>query len=273
MEKDLIQIKENIAKWDKTEIYSTILGLVDLTTLNSTDTPSKVKSMIEKVNEFQSHYPGYPSVAAVCVYPNFAGLVKDNLKDTKVKIAVVAGGFPSSQSFTEIKIAECKEAVAQGADEVDIVLSLNQFLDGDYISASQEICRIKESIGEVHLKVILETGALKTPELIAKASDLAIESGADFIKTSTGKMDPAATPEATYVMCKCIKEYYKRTGLKIGFKAAGGISTTDEAIFYYAIVDTILGADWLNPELFRFGASRLANNLLTKLEGKTVTYF
>lgn len=273
MENELKQITDNLSKWERPDVYAACIGLMDLTTLNSTDTPSKVGSMIDKVNQFPTYYPKYPSVAAVCVYPNFAKVVKTKLNDPGVRIAVVAGVFPSSQSFLEVKVAECKMAVEQGANEVDIVLALNHFLEGDYEAAAVEIRQIKKAIGKVHLKVILETGALKTPEQIAKASNLAIEAGADFIKTSTGKMEPAATPEAAYVMCKCIKDYYKKSGRKIGFKPAGGIATPQDAILYYAIVDTILGKEWLNPELFRLGASRLANNLLTKLEGKTVNYF
>ncbi|MEN6618872.1 MAG: deoxyribose-phosphate aldolase [Rikenellaceae bacterium] len=273
IKKELQKITDNLSQWDKPEIYSACLGLIDLTTLNTTDTPSKVGSMIDKVNQFTAYYPKYPSVAAVCVYPNFAGIVKNKLNDASVNIAVVAGVFPSSQSFLEIKIAECKMAVEKGANEVDIVLALNHFLEADYEAASEEIRQIKKAIGKAHLKVILETGALKTPAQIAKASDLAIGAGANFIKTSTGKMEPAATPEAAYVICESIKSYYKKSGNKVGFKAAGGIVTPEDAIFYYAIVDTILGDEWLNPELFRLGTSRLANNLLTKLEGKTVNYF
>lgn len=273
IEKELKQITSNLSRWERAEVYASCIGLMDLTTLNSTDTPSKVEALIDKVNDFQSQYPKYPSVAAVCVYPNFSKVVKKMLKDPAVRIAVVAGVFPSSQSFLEIKVAECKMAVEQGADEIDIVLALNHFLDSNYEAASEEICQIKKSIGKTHLKVILETGALKTPELIAKASNLAMKAGADFIKTSTGKMEPAATPEAAYVMCKCIKEYYKKTGKKVGFKPAGGIVTPQDAILYYAIVETILGKEWLTPQLFRLGASRLANNLLTKLEDKTITYF
>ncbi len=265
-------METNVKELDKPEIYAACLGLIDLTTLNSTDTPSKVASMIEKVNQFTSHYPKYPPVAAVCVYSNFAALVKNMLNDPGVKIAVVAGVFPSSQSFIEIKVAECKMAVEQGAGEVDIVLALNHFLEGNYDAASDEIRQMKKAIGKAHLKVILETGAL-TPEQIAKASDLAIEAGADFIKTSTGKLEPAATPEAAYIMCQSIKKYYQKTGKKVGFKAAGGIVTPEDALVYYSVVNEVLGQEWLNPELFRLGASRLANNLLSKLEGKTINYF
>jgi len=273
LEKELKQITDNLSNWERPEIYASCIGLMDLTTLNSTDTPSKVEAMIDKVNQFSIEYPKYPSVAAVCVFPNFAGVVKNRLKNPTVRIAVVAGVFPSSQSFLEVKIAECKMAVEQGANEIDIVLALNHFLDDNFESAAEEIRMIKQSIGKAHLKVILETGALKTPEQIAKASNLAIEAGADFIKTSTGKMEPAATPMAALVMCKSIKEHYIISGKKIGFKPAGGIITPADAILYYAIVETLLGEEWLNPELFRLGASRLANNLLTTLEGKTVNYF
>lgn len=274
IENELSRIRKSIENRERIkEIYKTCLSLIDLTTLNSTDTPSKVAGMIDKVNGFHKVYPSYPSVAAVCVYPNFAGQVRSQLKVDGVKIAVVAGVFPSSQSFPEVKIAECKMAVEKGADEVDIVLALSKFLDNDKDGAFEEIKSIKEAIGDKHLKVILETGALKEHNLIAEASSLAIEAGADFIKTSTGKMEPAATPEAAYIMCGQIKEHFKKTGKRVGFKPAGGISTPGEAALYYAIVEDILGKDWLNPQLFRIGASRLANNLLTEIEGKTIIYF
>ncbi|MDD3033855.1 MAG: deoxyribose-phosphate aldolase [Bacteroidales bacterium] len=274
IENEIARIKADIVSRDgMQEIYKRCFSLIDLTTLNSTDTPSKVAGMIEKVNAFNDIYPSYPSVAAVCVYPNFAGQVRSQLKVEGVRIAVVAGVFPSSQSFPEIKIAECRMAVEKGADEVDIVLALSKFLDNDMRGAFEEIKSIKEAIGEKHLKVILETGALKEHKMIAEASSLAIEAGADFIKTSTGKMEPAATTEAAYIMCSKIKENYEKTGKRVGFKPAGGISTPGEAVLYYAIVEDILGKDWLNPHLFRIGASRLANNLLTEIEGKTISYF
>jgi len=274
IDNELARIRASIVgRGEMQEVYRTCFSLIDLTTLNSTDTPSKVAGMIAKVNGFNEIYPSYPSVAAVCVYPNFAGQVRSQLKVDGVSIAVVAGVFPSSQSFPEIKIAECRMAVEKGADEVDIVLALSKFLDNDKRGAFEEIKSIKEAIGEKHLKVILETGALKEPGLIAEASSLAIDAGADFIKTSTGKMEPAATPEAAYIMCCKIKEHYEKTGKRIGFKPAGGISTPGEAVLYYSIVEDILGKDWLNPQLFRIGASRLANNLLTEIEGKTINYF
>lgn len=263
---------ERIEKWNNSEVMRACLGLIDLTSLNSTDTVSKIDSMVEKVNSFQENFKGYPSVAAICVYPNFASTVKRNLKERGVKIAVVGGVFPSSQSFLNIKEEECKAAVGQGADEVDIVLALSHFLAGEYEEAANEIRVIKKACGKAHLKVILETGAL-TPEQIERASMLAMEAGADFIKTSTGKIEPAATPEAARIMCSSIKKYYETTGKMVGFKPAGGIVTPDDAILYYSIVDSILGEKWLNPEFFRLGASRLANNLLTKLENRTINYF
>ncbi|HNW49084.1 MAG TPA: deoxyribose-phosphate aldolase [Bacteroidales bacterium] len=273
IEKELQKIKENLQKWNRPEILAACIGHMDLTSLNSTDTKSKIEKMVEKVNNFPVNYPKYPSVAAICVYPNFAEVVKTNLNSQDVNVAVVGGVFPSSQSFLEVKIQECRIAVEKGADEVDIVLSLSHFLEGEYELAAKEISSIKKAIAPAHLKVILETGALSTPEAIEKASVLAMEAGADFIKTSTGKMEPAATPEAAIVMCRAIKEHYRKTGKKVGFKPAGGISTPQDAILYYAIVDTILGEEWLNPELFRLGASRLANNLLTELENRPINYF
>jgi deoxyribose-phosphate aldolase len=272
IEMELNRIKANLDKWNNKEVLASCFGLIDLTSLNSTDTDIKIESMVDKVNKFPAHFNHYPSVAAICVYPTFASVIKRKLTNKSVKIAVVGGVFPSSQSFLNIKIEECRIAVEQGADEVDIVLSLRHFLAGEYEEAAREIKEIKKACGKAHLKVILETGAL-TPEQIEKASLLAMEAGADFIKTSTGKMEPAATPEAAVVMCRAIKEYHVKNGRMVGFKPAGGIVTPEDAILYYAIVDTILGKEWLNPEYFRLGASRLANNLLTKLENTTVNYF
>lgn len=270
---ELDSVKANLDKWNRPEILSNCIGLMDLTSLNHTDTASKIESMVHKVNLFKEKFPNYPQVAAICVYPNFTKTVREILKDKSVKLAVVAGVFPSSQSFLEIKCAECKMASQAGADEIDIVLSLSHFLEGEYEKASEEIREIKKSAGKAHLKVILESGTLKEPEQIYKASMLAMEAGADFIKTSTGKTDPAATPEAAYVMCSAIKDFHNKTGIKVGFKPAGGIVTPKDAILYYAIVDSVLGEDWLNPHLFRLGASRLANNILTELENQTISYY
>lgn len=246
---------------------------MDLTTLNTTDTAEHVIAFTEKVNFFGEHFPEYPAPAAICVYPNWGSTVKAALKVMGVKVAVVAGGFPSSQTFLDVKLLECRKAIAAGADEVDIVLALNSFLSGDEKSAADEIRAIKEVVGERHLKVILETGALKDANEIGRASFLAMEAGADFIKTSTGKQTPSATPEAATVMCRCIKEFYAATGKKVGFKPAGGISLAQDALLYHDIVEDVLGEEWLQPELFRIGASRLANSLLSELENKTIKYF
>lgn len=255
------------------QVYAQCLSFIDLTSLNSTDTVAKITAMTDKVNSFKPTFPSYPQVAAMCVYPNFAATVKGDLKDLDVNIAVVGGVFPNSQSFLEVKVAECKMAVEQGATEVDIVLALNHFLADDIELAAKEISDIKSAIGNAHLKVILESGSIKEPEQIYKASMLAMEAGADFIKTSTGKTEPAATPEAAVIMCTAILDYYNKTGRKVGFKPAGGISTPEDAVKYYSIVQTILGDEWLSNKLFRIGASRLANNLLSLLENKTVNYF
>lgn len=266
-------IEKNINSWDKKEVLSACFGFIDLTSLNTTDTQAKIISMTERVNHFRGTFPAYGQVAAMCVFPNFAKTVRENLTDKDVKLAVVAGVFPSSQSFYQVKALECKMAVEDGADEVDIVLSLDYFLSGEHNRALDEISHLKENLRGAHLKVILETGALKESELIYNASMLAMKAGADFIKTSTGKLEPAATPQAAIVMCEAIKEFYKLTGKKVGFKPAGGIVTPSDAIMYYAIVDTILGSEWLNSNLFRIGASRLANNLLSQMESKEINYF
>ncbi|MBR5856274.1 MAG: deoxyribose-phosphate aldolase [Bacteroidales bacterium] len=273
LDKKLSAIQANLDHWMTSENLAACLGFMDLTTLNSTDTEERVASFARKVNNFKTHFPEYPTPAAICVYPNLGKSVKDNLTAPDVNVAVVAAVFPNAQSFLEVKSLECKMAIESGADEVDIVLALNSFLAGNYEKAANEIKCIKSIIGDKHLKVILETGALATPEKIAAASFLAMEAGADFIKTSTGKQEPAATPMAAIVMCECIKRFYEKSGKKIGFKPAGGMVTAKDAICYFAIVDTILGKEWLNKEYFRLGASRLANNLLGELEQKTVSYY
>jgi len=254
------------------EVLTQCLSFIDLTSLNATDTAAKIAAMVEKVNDFPRHFPELPNVAAVCVYPNLVPVVKQRLQESKVQIAAVGAGFPSSQTFIEVKCGECRRTVEVGADEIDIVISLSAFLANDYNTMQDEIRQIKQAIGKAHLKVILETGALST-EQIAAASKLSIEAGADFIKTSTGKMEPAATPEAAWIMTQAIKAHFDKTGEKIGFKPAGGIITAQDAVIYYTIVKTVLGNDWLTPKLFRLGASRLANNLLTEITGKTVSYF
>ena len=227
----------------------------------------------EKVNEFDNEFPDMKNIAAICVYPNFADIVKNTLQVDGINIACVSGGFPSSQTFIEVKVAETALAIADGADEIDIVISIGKFLSGDYETMCEEIQELKEVCKERHLKVILETGALKTASNIKKASILSMYSGADFIKTSTGKQQPAATPEAAYVMCEAIKEYYQKTNNKIGFKPAGGINTVNDAIIYYTIVKEILGEEWLNNQLFRLGTSRLANLLLSDIKGEEIKFF
>lgn len=273
IDKKLELIKENLEHWETDENYMKCLGCMDLTSLNTSDTSAKIASIAVKVNRFHESYRDYPLPASICVYPNFAGTVRKELTAEDVHVTVVGGVFPNSQSFIEVKELECRMAVEAGADEVDIVLALNAFLNGEFSRASEEISRIKAIVGSKHLKVILETGVLSTPENIAGASFLAMEAGADFIKTSTGKQEPAATPMAAIVMCEAIKKYYEQTGKKVGFKPAGGISTPKDAICYLAIVDTILGKEWLDKEHFRLGASRLANAILSELEQQTVSYY
>ena len=263
------------------EVLKECFSIMDLTTLSPKDTPASVGKLVEKVNKFAADYPDYPLPASICVYPNFAEVIRKNRRDPAVHVTTVAGCFPTSQSFLAVKLQEIEMAVRAGADEIDIVLALNSFLAGDYETAGAEIRASREGIDRVAaelgrpvvLKVILETGLLVTHERIADASFLAMENGADFIKTSTGKVEVNATPMAAYVMCQCIGKFYEQTGRKVGFKAAGGISSAMDAVCYYSIVSTLLGKDWLNKNLFRFGVSRLANQLLSAIEQKTVTYF
>ena len=271
------QVKELINKKvdenNTLEVKKFLFNCIDLTTLKCTDSEESVLKFTEKVNEFDDKYPHLKNVAAICVYPNFAKIVSESLEVESVGIACVSGGFPSSQTFQEIKIAETAMAIHDGATEIDIVLSVGKFLSGDYEGVCDEIQELKSVCGEKHLKVILETGALKSAENIKKASILSIYSGADFIKTSTGKESPAATPEAAYVMCNTIKEYYAKTGNKIGFKPAGGINTVHDALVYYTIIKEVLGEEWLTNELFRLGTSRLANLLLSEIVGEETKFF
>ena len=280
MNRNLGIIASNLEASASVQVYKDCFSMMDLTTLKTDDTPASVTKLVNKVNSFHESYPEWPLPASLCVYPNFAATVKEARK-CDVNITVVSACFPSSQSFLEVKLRECEMAVEQGADEVDIVLALNSFLAGDHEAAANEIREVRRVIDavaakqgrNVHLKVILETGLLKTSENIANASFLAMEAGADFIKTSTGKVDVNATPAAAYVMCECIAKYHAATGKKIGFKPAGGISTAADALCYYRIVDTVLGKDWLNKELFRFGVSRVANSILSAVEEKSVNFF
>ena len=279
--KRLDAIASNIDDVTSPSVLKACMSIMDLTTLKTEDTPASVTKLVGKVNSFMNDFPEYPLPASVCVFSNFASVVKDALVSDDVHVTAVSGCFPTSQSFLEVKVKECELAVKNGADEIDIVLPLNSFMAGDYEAARAEIRAMRaavdeaaESLGKkVVLKVILETGLLVTPERIADASLLAMEEGADFIKTSTGKVSVNATPMAAYVMCECIKAFHAKTGRKVGFKAAGGISTAKDAVCYYSIVKTILGDEWLNKDLFRFGVSRLANSLMSAIEQKTVVYF
>lgn len=274
IKKDLEKISEKLPELRKPEVYTKIFNCIDLTTLNTTDSQNSVTAFIKRVNDFDNEYPQFPNVAAVCVFSNFAGVVRSTLEVTGVNIAVVAGGFPSGQTFTEVKVADVALAVSEGADEVDVVLNLGMLLDGTYEELCDELIEVKHAAKEAHMKVIIESGALKTPELIRNASILAMYSDADFIKTSTGKVYEGASPEAAYVMCRCIKEYYEKTGRKVGFKAAGGVRSADDALIYYAIVKEVLGEEWLDKSLFRIGASSLANSILAKMTGESeIKYF
>lgn len=267
------KIVEKAGQYANSDVYQFLFSSIDLTTLSTTDTQTSVAQFVKRVNDFDNDYPQFKNVAAICVYSNFAEIVRSNLEVSGVDIAVVAGGFPSSQTFTEVKVADAALAVAGGANEVDIVMNLGYYLDNNYAELSDEIIEIKHAIRDAKLKVILETGALKSAEDIKRASILSLYSEADFIKTSTGKIYPGASLEAAWVMCQCIKEYYEKTGRKVGFKVAGGIRTTEEAVQYYAIVKEVLGDEWLNQDLFRIGASSLANSLLSSMLGEEIKYF
>ena len=263
------------------EILKRCFSLMDLTTLKSDDTVDSVCRLGAKANRLAEEYPGYPLPASICVYPNFASVVRDRRCSPELHVTTVASCFPSAQSFLEVKVKECELAVRGGADEVDIVLALNAFLAEDYDAASREIVAMKQAIDaeaarqgrKVVLKVILETGLLVSPERIARASLLAMEAGADFIKTSTGKVEVNATPTAAYVMCRCIKAFYEKTGVRVGFKAAGGISNAQDALTYYYIGASVLGPEWMDKDHFRFGVSRLGNSLMSAIEQKTVKFF
>ena len=266
-------LDKNLKESMNADIYKFLFNCIDLTTLLATDSPRSVADFTEHVNAFEEEHPEMKNVAAICVYPNFAQVVRAVLEVSSVDIACVAGGFPSSQTFPEVKVAEVALAVEGGADEIDIVLNVGYFLDGDYESLCDEIAEIKHSCRDARLKVILDSGALKTAENIRNAAILSMYSGADFIKTSTGKEYPGADLQAAYVMCQCIKEYYEKTGRMVGFKPAGGVRTPEDAVGYYCIVREVLGEKWLTNEFFRLGASGLANNLLTAITGTETKFF
>ena len=266
-------INDHLEENNTVEVKKFLLNSVELTTLKTTDSEDSVLKFVEKVNEFDDKYPELGHVATVCVYPNFAKICHDTLENEEVEIACVSGCFPSSQSFIEVKIAETALAVRDGATEIDMVMPVGKFLTGDYEGVTDEIQEMKATCGDRSLKVILETGCLKTASNIKKASILAMYAGADYIKTSTGKLEPAATPEAAYVMCQAIKEYYDETGIQIGFKPAGGMKTVRDALTYYTIVKQVLGDKWLTNKYLRLGTSSLANKLLSEIEGKEIKFF
>ncbi|MDR3651749.1 MAG: deoxyribose-phosphate aldolase [Paludibacter sp.] len=265
-------LSAHYAENDNKEVYKQCLNQIDLTSLNGSDTHAEIISMVEKVNGFKAAFPHLSNVAAICVYPALVPVVKEHLTE-KIEIAAVSAGFPASQTFIEVKVAETAMCVMEGATEIDVVISIGKFLEENYEEVFEELSEIKASCRAAHLKVILETGALKSASNIMKASILAMAAGANFIKTSTGKIPVAATLEATYVMCQAIKAWNEKNNLKISYKPAGGIVTTEDAVKHYTIVKTVLGNEWLNNTMFRFGASRLANNLLSSIEGKEVKYF
>lgn len=255
------------------DVYKFLMGSIELTTLKNTDSDRSVMEFTEKVNKFDSEYPTLPHVATICVYPCFAAAVKNALAVDGVEIACVSGSFPSSQACIEVKTIEASLAVKDGATEIDIVLPVGKFLDGDYETVCEDIYEQKAACGDAAMKVILETGCLRDAKDIKTAAILSMYSGADYIKTSTGKEKISATPEAAYIMCNAIKEYYGETGIQIGFKPAGGINTVEDAVTYYTIVKEVLGEQWLTNKWFRLGTSRLANLLLSAIEGKEVKFF
>ncbi|MCI7780097.1 MAG: deoxyribose-phosphate aldolase [Bacteroidales bacterium] len=266
-------INEHRAYYNTPEVLQKLLGTIELTTLTVTDSQESVMHFTEKVNRWSNEYPDLPPLATICVYPNFASIVSNTLEADGVRVACVSGGFPSSQTFLEVKTIETALALKDGADEIDMVLSVGAFLSEDFETCTDEIEEMKAICGEHPLKVILETGELKTAYQIKRASILAMYAGADFIKTSTGKVSVAATPEAAYTMCRAIKEYHDRTGRWVGFKAAGGIKTVEEAVDYYTIVAEILGEEYIGKGLFRIGTSRLANLLARAVTGEDITPF
>lgn len=267
-------IAEKVPENDTLEVKKFLFGSIELTTLKTTDSDESVMAFTERVNDFAAQYPALPHVATICVYPCFARTVSETLEVEGVEIACVSGSFPSSQALIEVKVAETALAVKDGATEIDIVMPVGKFLSGDYESVCEEISELKNACGEdVAMKVILETGDLVTGSNIKKASILSMYAGGDYIKTSTGKEKISATPEAAYVMCQAIKEYYEETGIQVGFKPAGGINTVTDALTYYTIVKEVLGEKWLTNKWLRLGTSRLTNLLLSEIEGQEIKFF
>ena len=266
-------IAEKVHENDTPEVKRFLMGSIELTSLKTTDSDESILALTERVNQFEDSYPDLPHVATICVYPCYAKTVSQSLEVEGVEIACVSGSFPSSQTFPEVKVAETALALGDGATEIDIVMPVGKFLSGDYEGLCDEISELKDVCGERKMKVILETGCLKTAENIKKASLLAMYAGADYIKTSTGKLEPAATPEAAYVMCQAIREYYNETGIQVGFKPAGGLNSVTDALIYYTIVKEVLGETWLTNQWLRLGTSRLANMLLSEIVGEETKFF
>ena len=266
-------IEKKVPENDTPEVKKFLMGSVELTTLKTTDSEESVLAFTEKVNKFEDAYPTLPHVATICVYPCYAKIVSQSLEVEGVEVACVSGSFPSSQALIEVKTVETALALKDGATEIDIVMSVGKYLSGDYETLCDEIGELKAICGDHKMKVILETGLLPSASDIKKASLLAMYAGADYIKTSTGKEKPAATPEAAYVMCQAIKEYYNKTGIQIGFKPAGGLNTEHDALVYYTIVKEVLGEKWLTNQWLRLGTSRLANLLLSEVVGQEVKFF
>lgn len=266
-------IEEKVRENDNIKTKKFLMGSVELTSLHTNDSDDSILAFTEKVNKFDEEYPDIPHVATICVYPCFAKIVSQSLEVEGVEIACVSGSFPSSQALIEVKVAETALAIKDGATEIDIVLPVGKFLSGDYEGTADDINELKEACAGHPMKVILETGLLKSASNIKKASIIAMYAGADYIKTSTGKLSPAATPEAAYIMCQAIKEYYDQTGIMIGFKPAGGINSVMDALIYYTIVKEVLGEKWLTNKYFRLGTSRLANMLLSEIKGEEIKFF
>ena len=271
---EVAQLKVAAKANENIDVYKFCYSTIDLTTLSCNDSVESVTKFANRTMEFYEAYPEIPNVASICVYPSFVETVGLAVDGSPMRITSVAGGFPASQTFLEVKMLEVAMAVENGADEVDIVLNVGKMLTGEYDEAANEVEVLRKEAGEeTVLKVIIESGALKTPELIRKASLLSMFAGTDFVKTSTGKIDVAATPEAAVVMCHAIRDYYEKTGRKVGFKAAGGVRTAEDAALYYTIVKEILGEEWITTDLFRIGASSAANNIISAIEGKEIKFF
>lgn len=266
-------IAEHVPENDTLDVKKFLMGSIELTTLKTTDSDESVLAFTERVNQYDEQYPDLPHLATICVYPCFAKTVSETLEVEGVEVACVSGSFPSSQAAIEVKIAETALAVRDGATEIDIVMPVGKFLSGDYEGVCDDINEMKQACGDKAMKVILETGCLNTASNIKRASILSMYAGADYIKTSTGKLEPAATPEAAYVMCQAIKEYYDETGIQIGFKPAGGLNSVMDALIYYTIVKEVLGDKWLTNKWFRLGTSRLANLLLSEIVGEETKFF